>query len=1651
MAIHFKCQCGKGFKVDESFGGKRTKCPACGAVVSIPKSGASASPAVKPQFRLAEETPSAASDNSLALEAETLGPGGKTGETRAAPPPTPPAASQAAKVRKDEAELGLEEESLGVGGKMPSEAAPPPPATPKPPPVAKPPPAQADAALDLGLEVETLGPGGKTGPTPAAATPEPVKPPDSTRDEIPIELPLEAPPAPPTAPPPSAGPALAPEAAPPAPQAPPRVAEGRKCPKCGAAATAKAAICLECGAPISGAAPAKATPAKGKLPDRLRDLAEDAIEWVRKHKVPAIAAGAVLVLGLGAGGFFLWKMKSAAPVAPPAVAAAPVGMPPSGDAPAAPAAPAATTTTTLSPQWERQFRDPTLNARRDLEDYRRAWTVAGGKAVEAAQVPATVKVLPDPGGPPRVRPVAWVSADARRSQVLFSDGGIRLMFEADRALLEVRGGPGGLLNAADEALLRRLTPKLEVVNSRLTALDVVVDGRPVGRAAPDSPLTVELTPGKHEVILAAGEIRSEAISVEAAPGVVERLFLPRQQDLPWLAIRNYRVALQALAVSVGSQPPPYAIERTGNTITSLRSAVERVVFTNPIARNAIAPDGRSIEARIEREEATLAGLDDKTLHVGETGRLEEGAVLYKNGAKVLYRRTAIGPVGRQSLPDLGLAEFGRMRGGASSVAGLGTPAAPAPAAPGAPADGARGVSTRLERLTAYPEVYLPNPDSDAIGKPLKDSTAVTLLLARMGAGAARSAAAPPAAPPVPAAPAASGGEARRPALPTGASYAAAQAVGLLPPAPDAVIGALPPERALAMLAILRDPAALAPVLRQLEGMDPKTEGYAEALLAVARCGRATAMLPIRSAVEKSRLHAIVAFALIDDPAARQALPGIVAGLTARDAVEAIAAWPGLGGPASRRAFAQALLTANPALMEDADALNALIRFEPCALEAALLARLTASLKAPESPTPAPTDKAGETAPDLKDGAPLSWLVLARLQSVEAIAAYAALLKDKDPLRRHAALQALSEAPDPALVGLVASLLRDPGAPTRCAAALFLARVGDAAAVKALAEGMTRELALRSICVATPTLVRRAGPQPTAELLVKMLVATSESAPAETPGAPAQPPPSAGPYEPAGSEAILAAMEAARLRPEGLPEAAMKKLAASPDGRVRGAVLIWTLASGSADATPTVEAGLKDAAVAVRRAAIDGIRTLPPPARAPLFALAAKDAEPEVRAAAMSAAVRGGLDAAAVRSVLSAGLDDASPGVVRAAARAARAQGAPALGDAACAALNKQAAPTPETVPATIELINAAVALRAPNAAGTLMMLLASPEAEVRAAAASGLGRLRAANAVAALATALQDKEPAVAVAALAALGELGTPQAAQAALIALQQQKDLPPLLRRKILVGALSRSSADASWAARIPLADTDLTVLAEVAAGASPAWRTPLAVVARRYVADSRPELRRPAGLILAALADDPEMRKLLMDSWERDAAGLGEAVADVFRRSRDPQALDAELLRRYRQLAEAAARWPGLTKGTPEEAQAVRLALIEAAGKTGGDEAARVLRNMLAADSRAEVLPALIAALAESDSALGVQYLSDLAAPQSSARADGLTPAIIEAIARAGQTHREKAIEALARLTRNHMPPEVSAAALDAMARLGALPAARSAEGAESRTRP
>ena len=62
MSISFTCDCGKGFTVADEFAGKRTKCPACGAGLTVPAPAAPESEPLSDEdkaFRALEDAPDA--------------------------------------------------------------------------------------------------------------------------------------------------------------------------------------------------------------------------------------------------------------------------------------------------------------------------------------------------------------------------------------------------------------------------------------------------------------------------------------------------------------------------------------------------------------------------------------------------------------------------------------------------------------------------------------------------------------------------------------------------------------------------------------------------------------------------------------------------------------------------------------------------------------------------------------------------------------------------------------------------------------------------------------------------------------------------------------------------------------------------------------------------------------------------------------------------------------------------------------------------------------------------------------------------------------------------------------------------------------------------------------------------------------------------------------------------------------------------------------------------------------------------------------------------------------------------------------------------------------------------------------------------------
>jgi hypothetical protein len=59
MPITFNCTCGKTLRVPDETAGRRAKCPACNAVVNVPK------PEPEPEFEVVEEAPAAKPSGNL--------------------------------------------------------------------------------------------------------------------------------------------------------------------------------------------------------------------------------------------------------------------------------------------------------------------------------------------------------------------------------------------------------------------------------------------------------------------------------------------------------------------------------------------------------------------------------------------------------------------------------------------------------------------------------------------------------------------------------------------------------------------------------------------------------------------------------------------------------------------------------------------------------------------------------------------------------------------------------------------------------------------------------------------------------------------------------------------------------------------------------------------------------------------------------------------------------------------------------------------------------------------------------------------------------------------------------------------------------------------------------------------------------------------------------------------------------------------------------------------------------------------------------------------------------------------------------------------------------------------------------------------------
>jgi HEAT repeat protein len=514
------------------------------------------------------------------------------------------------------------------------------------------------------------------------------------------------------------------------------------------------------------------------------------------------------------------------------------------------------------------------------------------------------------------------------------------------------------------------------------------------------------------------------------------------------------------------------------------------------------------------------------------------------------------------------------------------------------------------------------------------------------------------------------------------------------------------------LALYGDPSTFHALSEQCDKLPVESPAYPALLLALARSGGASALTYLRTASEKAPTSAVIALCTIDDPATRSVTAELLAGWTAADVTEAVDEWPAVAGPTCRIAFVEALASANPALLDDMDALNALMKFDAFTLERVLAARFEAALspppptveakaapKAPEtsgrtmrggpgsrrrtSPQPAARRSTPEAAAlALRPHAPFSWIALAHCKNSAAVAGFVALLDGNDPTKRLYAVEALGEVRDPSLVPLLTTLLQDRQVAVRQVAATSLIQTPEAAIVGALDAAMDKDLLLSAIVEQAPAMAAKAGTEAAASLLAKMLTlaaTTQPAAPGPAPSSKRDPrpaaPPSENPYIASPITILEALIRLGLYSPE--VKAAFEAARQSPDAALRVAAYRAceqefageSAAERSASLIAAAGAALKDAQSTVRCAGIGLLATAEPAEALPLLLPALKDPEADVRAAALSALPQIA-DDPSISAAITSALSDQSPLVVAAAARAAARRHDPTLGPPLLAALDE---------------------------------------------------------------------------------------------------------------------------------------------------------------------------------------------------------------------------------------------------------------------------------------------------------------------------------------------------------------------------------------------
>ena len=956
MPIRFRCTCGKIVKIGEEYAGRRATCPNCGAQLVVPS---------------ASTTPEAGGPN-----AQVAPP---------APPPEPPAP-----------ELQLESEPSAPPGK------------------------RSDAVEEpMELESEPSGPGGETDET--------------VLEVVEVEEPAPGPE--------SSEAAAAPAESAPAP-APSEPAPERVCPNCGVAAAPQSVICVECGAKL---APEKAS---AKKPSGIAK----AFQSLREHKAfPLIASVAAVVVILIATVVIIEVRKSRKPAPVQAVWVPP--KPPPATAPKVAEKPKPP----VEFHWP-GFSDPAAIAR---DRILKAGRLLAGFLDRNHQAPATLTEAgvaeadsaeynylgAEIAALPRFHAMAYEAKPSASYDpyVLFSDCSARPVPVAQIPSVLLKKTDSGWATAADADLLAKTAPVIRVDNVRFASLEVALDDKPAGVAPRGGECLIPATAGAHQLTFAAGG-QKEGFAVDLKPGIVYTFVHPWQINLPFIPMRQYRMTLAApppppaplpgqpapppvrLTTPPGQPAPPpapvspFTVDRKeGFAVKSLKSPTQSVDFLDGDGRSILTSDLRSLTARItrENENLTIEGpAPGKPMLIDEIGRLEAGIVRFKGDLTVTFRKTALGALRCEELPntDPAAVSLPETEQGKSPALKLGlttpwsielppvTPGATPVAAPprnlklGAPAEliaamrlakrpgqGAPPAVVEVPTQLAFPAAtFTLTPDCEALAGSLSSSApaAVALLLqrAQLEPKSAEGAPAPAAVreTPPPAGRFTNAPRGRRggfgpfPRTPQVREPAA----GKMAEAAERPLLAqeIPARLVYAALAFYGDPSAFHVLTLQCEKTPPDSPAYPPLLLALARCGGTSALAYLRTASANAPTSAVIALCMINDDAARNALAEILANWTPGEVAEAVNEWPVVAGPACRITFVQTLASAHPALLDNLTVLDALMKFDPFTLERVLAARLEAELGGPPATsqppaTPQPPPKASAPAPGRRGSPP----------------------------------------------------------------------------------------------------------------------------------------------------------------------------------------------------------------------------------------------------------------------------------------------------------------------------------------------------------------------------------------------------------------------------------------------------------------------------------------------------------------------------------------------------------------------------------------------------------------------------------------------------------------------------------------------------------